>query len=116
MTRLSGVHCLLLFTHVYDVTTSKAPTDGLQSEGSATSDGQVATFNALWDKGMTPEYCADQLFEHVRDGKFYCLLDNVWGKVSAGMTDETIARRYNSMTQRVIIPSAKGGLAQYAKL
>ena len=53
--------------------------------------------------GMTSEYCADQVFEHVREGKFYCLLDNTFGGMPAGLTDDTIKRRYDSMTQRNIV-------------
>ena len=52
------------------------------------------------------DYCAAELFDHASQDKFYCLLDNEFDGVAAGMTDASITRRYNSMLSRKILPSA----------
>eukprot|EP00729_Bicosta_minor_P011571 gene11571-30232_t len=64
-----------------------APIDGMKGDGTKSSENSVNTFGALWSKGLTADYCAAELFDHASQDKFYCLLDNEFDGVAAGMTD-----------------------------
>ena len=68
------------------------------SSGDATSELTVAGFRSMWGKAMSPEFAAAQVFEHARQGKFYCILDNELERdgMSLGVQD-TIADRQRAM-------------------
>jgi NAD(P)-dependent dehydrogenase (short-subunit alcohol dehydrogenase family) len=42
----------------------------------ASSMGAVQMFEALWTNGMEPSYCAEEVFNCLENGTFYCILDN----------------------------------------
>lgn len=78
------------------------------TKGSKLSNTTVNLFKNVWGQGMTAEYTADQVFEHLQDGKFYCILDNEFGGKPAGL-DDTIKRRYESFISRRFIRRDDGG-------
>jgi hypothetical protein len=66
----------------------------------------VDTFKNVWEFGMTPDFAAEQVFEHVQKGLFYCILDNEFDGVPTGL-DDAIKRRYDSFISRRFIPRSK---------
>jgi len=49
--------------------------DGMTGrDGDANSSASVNTFKDNWEQGMTADFCGDQIFKHLADGRFYCLL------------------------------------------
>jgi NAD(P)-dependent dehydrogenase (short-subunit alcohol dehydrogenase family) len=82
----------------------------------AASELTTGAFKAMWQLGMTADYCADQVFEHAADGKFYCILDN--DQERDGMTiglDERITARYQNFMERSP-PSPRSSVAVEAVL
>ena len=67
--------------------------DGMSAnDGSAESARSVHQFRNVWEMGMTPDYAAQQVFQHVEEGKFYCILDNEIDGQPTGL-DDNIKRR-----------------------
>jgi NAD(P)-dependent dehydrogenase (short-subunit alcohol dehydrogenase family) len=71
------------------------------NKGDVASELVTTAFKAMWQLGMTASFCADQVFEHVAEGKFYCILDNVLERdgMSIGL-DDKITNRYQNFMNR----------------
>ena len=49
--------------------------DGMTGrDGDANSGAYVGMFQDNWEQGMTAAFCGEQVFAHLADGRFYCLL------------------------------------------
>ena len=49
--------------------------DGMAGrDGDANSGAYVGMFQDNWEQGMTAAFCGEQVFAHLADGRFYCLL------------------------------------------
>jgi NAD(P)-dependent dehydrogenase (short-subunit alcohol dehydrogenase family) len=92
-------------------TSSKVPgAQGILSavEGDKTSAATVQGFNAVWDGGMSADYCASQVFAHLADGRFYCLLDK--SSDTPDTIEAMITSRYEAMSsRRVTAPAVFSG-------
>ena len=79
--------------------------DGLTSrEGDAHSERTVDVFKAMWNEGMSANFCAHQLFDHLSDGRFYCFLNE--SKADSESVALTLTSRYEAMTNRRMEPTA----------
>ena len=81
---------------------AKGTGDGKRTDdaGIRMSSSQLAGFHCGDAPIIYRRNCAEQVFEHVRRGKFYVLLDNNWDGRAAGLTDDLIRLRLRAMTNR----------------
>ena len=64
----------------------------------ATSEQAVKSFAGMWEMGMTADFCADQVFGHLAEGKFYCLLSD--GAADSPSIAGILQLRYEGMLSR----------------
>ena len=58
------------------LTTSTSGEVGVRDQD-ASSVGVVQMFETMMSQGMKPSFCAEQVFDCLEKGKFYCILDNL---------------------------------------
>ena len=69
-----------------------------EREGDQSAQITSRMFDAQWDQAMTPAFCADKCFDHLEEGKFYCILNQ--GSEDHPSIEHILTTRYNGMISR----------------
>ena len=101
---IGQVSCVVLCpgivqTSLLDSSSENLPTDATtENRYDMFSEMTQEMFEEKWNEGMAPSFCAKKLFEHLRDGKFYCIL-NLSSETDSEV-EAQITARYKAMMSR----------------